>query len=57
MKLTPERIAKYETWVDLIRSDQMSHEQIYDFLRQYPDFASWYMAEKIRDTYTNALDD
>lgn len=30
-------------WADMIRSDQMTHQQVASFLRDHPDFAAWYL--------------
>jgi phosphotransacetylase len=43
---------KFEIWAEMIRSDQMTHEEVHEFLKDNSDFASWYLSEKVRDAVT-----
>lgn len=46
------KLERYEMWADMIRSDQMTQEQVHQFLSKHSDFASWYLNEKVRDAVT-----
>ena len=43
------KLERYEMWSEMIRSDQMTHEQVHQFLKKHSDFANWYLNEKIQD--------
>jgi len=47
------KLERWEMWADMIRSDQMTHEQVHQFLAKHSDFAHWYMSEKIRDAVSD----
>ncbi len=38
---------QFETWAEMIRSDQMSHRQVIDFLEKHPVFALWYTKTRL----------
>lgn len=40
-------IDQWPMWADMIRSDQMTHEQVHDFLEDNPAFAAWYEGQYI----------
>jgi len=50
------KLERYEMWAEMIRSDQMTHDQVHQFLRKHSDFANWYLTEKIGDEYVSAND-
>lgn len=35
-------IDQFPMWAEMIRSDQMTHEQVQHFLEDHPGFAAWY---------------
>lgn len=35
-------IDQWPMWADMIRSDQMTHQQVMEFLDDHPAFAAWY---------------
>jgi len=43
-------IDQWPMWADMIRSDQMTHEQVHDFLNDHPAFAAWYEGQYV-NTY------
>lgn len=47
------KIERYEMWAEMIRSDQMSHEQVHQFLSKHSDFAAWYLSEKVQDAVSD----
>lgn len=50
------KIERFELWAEMIRSDQMTHEQVHQFLAKHSDFAAWYLNEKIGDAYVSETD-
>lgn len=57
MSIIPStKLERWEMWADMIRSDQMTHEQVHQFLAKHSDFAAWYLSEKIGDEYVSAID-
>ena len=38
---------RYAMWRDMMRSDQMSHRQVIDFLEDHPIFAVWYKKTQV----------
>ena len=40
-------IDQWPMWADMIRSDQMTHTQVHEFLDDHPDFAAWYEGQYI----------
>ena len=44
------KLKQWEMWAEMIRSDQMTHDQVHQFLRKHSDFAAWYLSEKVRDS-------
>lgn len=50
------KLERWEMWAEMIRSDQMTHEQVHQFLSKNSDFANWYLNEKIGDEYVSAND-
>ena len=50
------KLERWEIWAEMIRSDQMTHDQVHQFLRKHSDFANWYLTEKIGDAYVSETD-
>jgi len=40
-------IDEWPAWADMIRSDQMTHNQVHDFLEDHPAFAAWYEGQYV----------
>jgi hypothetical protein len=40
-------IDQYPMWADMIRSDQMDHVTVHEFLEDHPAFAAWYEGQYI----------
>jgi len=43
---------QYNMWKDMILSDQMTHSQVIEFLKEQPEFASWYLKD-VADAVSN----
>jgi hypothetical protein len=57
MSVVPStKLERFEMWAEMIRSDQMTHEQVHQFLAKNSDFAAWYLSEKLGDEYVSAID-
>lgn len=45
----------YYMWAQMIRSDQMTHEQVITFMNNRPGFAQWYREKYLYREQINAL--
>lgn len=50
------KLERFEMWAEMIRSDQMTHDQVHQFLAKHSDFAAWYLNEKLGDGYVSEAD-
>lgn len=49
-------IDEWPMWADMIRSDQMSMEEVHNFFDDHPDFAAWYEGQYINTQFYEHYD-
>lgn len=51
--MDPETETHYEQMTEIIRSGQMEHMEVIQYLKDNPEFAHWYVANKLGDAFSN----
>jgi hypothetical protein len=51
-RLGEETEKGYEVWKEMIMADKMPHSEVIEFLKNNPEFASWYLKD-VADAVTN----